>query len=54
VTYFVGKSLRKKLSKKIVVEKQKFDQLLGKLIETKPVPKESIKTGRKKQQKVIP
>jgi len=37
----------------IVVEKRKFDQLLGKLIETKPAPKESIKTGKKKPARVI-
>jgi hypothetical protein len=49
----VGKSLRKKTRKKIVVEKRKFDQLLGKLIDTKPAPKESIKTGKKKPAKLI-
>ena len=39
---------------RIVVEKRKFDALLGKLIETKPAPKRSIKVAKKKQGKVIP
>ena len=39
---------------KIVVEKRKFDQLLGKLIETEPAPKESIKAERKKPHKIVP
>jgi hypothetical protein len=38
---------------RILVEKRKFDALLGKLIEAKPAPKESIKLRKKKPAKVI-
>jgi hypothetical protein len=38
---------------RIVVEKRKFDHLLGKLIETKPAPKKSLSVAKKKPPKVI-
>jgi hypothetical protein len=48
------KKLRKSVEKqRIRVEKSKFDALLGKLIDTKPAPKESIKTSKKRPSKVI-
>ena len=48
-----SESVNKHKKQRIVVEKRKFDQLLGKLIETKPAPKESIKTAKKRPSKVI-
>jgi len=41
------------MKKKLVVEKEKFDAVLTKLIHTKPVPRTSIKASSKRSPKPI-
>ena len=41
------------MRKPLIVEKWKFDKLLGKLIASKPAPKDSIKASKKRPAKVI-
>ena len=48
------RSVKKRTTQRIVVEKRKFDAVLSAMLNTKPVPREKIKTkGNRGPKKVL-
>jgi hypothetical protein len=41
-------------TKKLIVDRAKFEGLVNRLLHTKPVKREDVKVGKKKPEKLIP